>query len=108
MTDTLGTMMGTDMADHWTPDEAFFDLMRDKQAINAMLCEVSGKRVADCHVTSTAKAQRGIIRDVLNGTRKDGKQDWQPRYMAFPMTAYTKRGGIDAIDDWHAVKHHHA
>ena len=108
MTDVLGMMTDTDMATHWPPDEAFFDLMRDKEAINAMLKEIGGKRVADGNATSTARVQKGVIRDYLSGTRKGGKQDWQPGYMAFPMQAYTKRGGIEAIDNWNAIKHHHA
>ena len=37
--------------------------------------------------------QRQIIASCLNGERKAAKPDWQPRYMAFPMKTYTKRGG---------------
>jgi len=29
-------------------------------------------------------------------------------YMDFPMRSYTKRGGIDAIDNWKTVKKHFA
>lgn len=108
MVDALGVRMGTNMADHWTPDETFFDLLREKEAVGAMLREVGGKQVADANATATAKVQKGIIQDYLASTRKGGKDSWQPRYMAFPMTAYTKRGGIPAIDNWKAVKTHHA
>ncbi|MEM0987356.1 MAG: ParB/RepB/Spo0J family partition protein [Pseudomonadota bacterium] len=109
MVDALGIMLGTDMSKSWQPDETFFDLLRDKEAINAMLREIGGKRVADSNVTETAKTQKGIIHDYLSGTREGGKQDWHPRYAAFPMKAYTKRSGIAAIDNWKAVKkNHHA
>ena len=80
--------------------------MRDKEAINAMVKEVAGKNAADGNVTETAKVQKQIIRDCLDGKRKGAKKDWQPRYMAFPMTAYTKRGGIEAMNQWDAVKTH--
>ncbi len=96
------------MAQHRSPDETFFDLMRDKQVVGAMLREVGGKATADAHVASTAKVQKKIVRDYLNGTRDGGKEGWQPRYMEFPMRAYTKRGGIPAMDTWNTVKHHHA
>lgn len=107
MVEALGVRLGTGMATYWSPDETFFDLLRDKEAINAMLREVAGKRVADANATATAKVQKGIIRDCLDGTRKGGKCDWQPRYVTFPMRAYTKRGGLRAIKDWNAVKAHH-
>ncbi|MEL6486417.1 MAG: hypothetical protein AAFQ13_04640 [Pseudomonadota bacterium] len=80
------------------PDDAFFDLLRDKQVINAMLAETAGEDVAKGNLTATAKVQKGIIQDVLSGKRTSGNPDWTPRYMAFPMSAYTDRGGIRAID----------
>ena len=107
MVDALGIMLGTEMSKHWSPDETFFDLLRDKAAINAMLREIGGKRAADGNITETAKVQKGIIRDYLSGARKDGNEHWQPRYMAFPMKAYTKRGGLTAIENWKAVKCHY-
>lgn len=97
LVEALGQIMGTDMSNHWTPDDTFFDLLRDKQAINAILKEIGGKVVADAHITSTAKTQKSVIRQHLDGTRKPHKSDWQPRYMSFPMQGYTKQGGIDAV-----------
>ena len=104
MVEVLGDMLNVDMAQSWSPDQTFFDLLRDKPAINAMLKQVAGKITADAHISSTAKVQKQIIQDCLNGTRKGAKQDWQPNYMAFPMTDYTKRGGIEAMTGWNVVK----
>lgn len=104
MVEGLAGELDVDMAKSWEPDQAFFDLLRDKPAINAMLQDVGGKVTADAHVTSTAKVQKGIIQDYLNGTRAAGAKDWYPRYMQVPMAAYTKRGGIVAIDNAKAVK----
>ena len=73
-----------------------------------MLKEVGGKTPADGNVSSTAKVQKGVIRDYLDGTRKGGTTDWTPRYMAFPMLAYTERGGLSAMENWDAVKKHYA
>ncbi|XWN32106.1 MAG: ParB/RepB/Spo0J family partition protein [Devosia sp.] len=101
--EVLGTRYAIEMAEHWRPDEAFFDLLRDKEAINAMVRETAGKATAEAHISSTATVQKKIIRDCLEGNRK-GKSDWQPRYMAFPMKPYTKRGGIAAVDGFAAVR----
>lgn len=107
MVETLGVTLNVDTSKDWAPDQTFFDLFRDKQAINAMLADVGGKTTADAHVASTAKVQKKIMQDYLDGTRTGGKADWHPRYMAFPMTSYTKRGGLNAMERWDAVKVHH-
>ncbi|MCP4185521.1 MAG: ParB/RepB/Spo0J family partition protein [Hyphomicrobiales bacterium] len=116
MVEVLGNLLNVDMADHWqvneTPTQSvFLDLHRDKEAINAMLKHIGGKHVADGNISATAKVQKKIIADFLDGTRKGGKKanngNWQPRYMDFPMRAYTKRGGIATIESWKAVKKHY-
>ena len=109
LVEILGNMLNVDMADYWQPEVsskqcAFFDLLRDKQAINGMLKHIGGKAVADGNVTATAKVQKQIIKDFVNGERGQKNKDWQPRYMAFPMQAYTDEGGIEAMTKWHRVE----
>ena len=104
LVEILGNMFSVDMADHWQPDETFFGLLRDKQAINAMLHQVGGKSVAEGNITSTAKVQKQIIKDYLDSTRKPQKQDGQPNYMQFPMQTYTDKGGIAAVVNWNEAK----
>ncbi len=89
--ETLGFLLSTDMRGWWMPDEAFFDLLRDKEAINAMLREVAGGITADAHVASTAKVQKKIIADCLSGNGRPKVEGWLPRYMAFPEAGYTRR-----------------
>lgn len=107
LVEILGNKFDVDMADYWQPDQAFFDLLRDKATLNAILKQLGGKVVADAHIASTAKVQKNIIQDYIAGERT-GKKDWQPDYMGFPMKGYTKRGGIRAIDEWKAIKKHFA
>jgi ParB family chromosome partitioning protein len=96
------------MMDCWKPDDAFFDLLRDKEAINAMLKHVGGKSIADGNISSTAKIQKQIIQDCINGENgRKAKENWEPRYMKFPMAQYTKREGIAAIDQYKAIKKHY-
>ncbi|MBL4642845.1 MAG: ParB/RepB/Spo0J family partition protein [Flavobacteriaceae bacterium] len=106
MVEVLGEMLCVDMMESWSPDDAFFDLLRDKEAINAIIKHVGTKASADGNISATAKVQKGIIRDYLDGTRTGGKKDWEPRYMRFPMASYTKRGGIEAMSNWKSVKKH--
>lgn len=86
--DMLGQKIGTDMRQWWTPDQAFFDLLRDKAAINAMLHEVAGEVTANAHVASTAKVQKKIIADCLSGDGRAKVEGWLPRYMLFPAGGY--------------------
>ena len=108
MVEALGSISNVDISEVWQVDETFLPLLRDKEAINAMLKQIGGKQAADAHIASTAKVQKKIITDYLDGTNKGGKKNWQPRYMDFPMRSYTKRGGINAIDNWKALKKHFA
>lgn len=108
MVESLGNLLSVDMGEFWQVDDTFLDLHRDKEAINSMLKHIGGKRVADGNISATAKVQKKIISNYLDGTRQPQKKDWQPRYMDFPMRAYTKRGGIEQIENWKAVKKHFA
>jgi ParB family chromosome partitioning protein len=90
--DALGAFLSVDMKKWWSPDETFFSLLRDKNAINAMLREVAGDITADAHVASTAKVQKKIIADCLSGEGRIKVEYWLPRYMQFPAGTYL--GGI--------------
>jgi len=103
--EALGYLLEVDMDKWWTPDDAFFDLLRDKPAINAMLAEIAGKQAASVNVTATAKAQKDAIRHCLAGTGGRKKvENWKPRYMRFPMQGYTKRRGLPAVAHWNAIR----
>lgn len=108
MVEGLGELLNVDMKLHWMADQTFFDLMRDKEAINAMLEEIGGRDVASGNVTATAKVQKQIVQDFICGKNGREKTGWQLRYMKFPMEAYTKRGGIDAIRNYKSVRKHYA
>lgn len=107
LVEALGVLLKCDMAAYWQPDQPFFDLLRDKETINAIVREVAGKNAAAAHTTSTAKIQKKIVADALSGQRSCEVEHWQPRYMSFPMKAYTKRGGIEAMAGWSTVKRHY-
>ncbi len=88
----IGCHLNVDMNGTWEADDAFFDLLRDKAAINAMLKHVGGKAVADGNVSATAKVQKKIVRDFITGDGRKKVENWLPNYLAFPFRAYTKSG----------------
>ncbi len=103
--EALGNHLKVDMAETWEPDAAFFDLLKDKTVINAMVKQVAGKRVADGNLTATGKVQKQIIRDCLTGSNDRKKvEGWLPNYMAFPFKAYTQNGGIGIAGAWGKAK----
>jgi ParB family chromosome partitioning protein len=103
--EALGNHLNVDMRIYWQPDDAFFDLLRDREVANAVLADIAGKQVADGNVSEKVKTQKKIIRDVFsgeNGRRKAG--DWLPRWMTFPVASYTDRGGFRTADQWSKVQ----
>ena len=88
LVERLGKHLGVDMREHWVADDAFFEVIRDKGVINAMLREVAGKAVADVHVADTAVKQKQLIRDYLDGKGHKSAEGWLPRYLRFPAKTY--------------------
>ncbi|ARP67128.1 MULTISPECIES: ParB/RepB/Spo0J family partition protein [Mesorhizobium] len=103
--EALGNHLNVDTAACWQPDDAFFDLLRDREIANSMLAEIGGKHVADGNVAEKVKTQKTIIRDFLSG--ENGRQKveaWLPRWMKFPVESYTDRGGLRTADQWARVR----
>ncbi|ATW02106.1 ParB/RepB/Spo0J family partition protein [Sphingorhabdus sp. YGSMI21] len=96
--ETLGVHLDVEMADYWTADEAFFDLVRDREVLTALLGEVGGASIAAANVSEKTKTVKGIIGDHLAGENdREKKEAWVPRWMAFPPSAYTTRGGVGTV-----------
>ena len=94
----LGQTIGTDMARWWAADDAFFDLIRDREVLGAMIGEVAGDLVAKANAGEKAKTLKGIIRAHLAGADGRAKvEHWVPRWMRFAPSAYTARGGVPTV-----------
>jgi len=94
----LGVTLGVSMTDYWQADQAFYDLLRDKEVATAVLAEVGGSSVAKANAKETGKVIKSVIADCLNGENGRKKQEaWVPRWMAFPPSAYTARGGVATV-----------
>jgi ParB family chromosome partitioning protein len=79
--DTVGMGAGVKPRDHWSPDEAFYTLLRDRGAVNGMLAEVAGKKLADKSLTTKLKDQKAMLAKLVLE-----RPDWAPGWMRFPAT----------------------
>jgi len=87
--EAIGLLTKPDFGDYWSPDDAFFDILRDKPTINTMVKEIAGKSCADGAVTDTAKLQKQIIKNRMAGHGVEtASPDWLPRWAAFPAKPY--------------------
>jgi ParB family transcriptional regulator, chromosome partitioning protein len=96
--ESIGLHIGIDMADYWVADDAFYSLIRDREVLTTVLREVGGDAVAQAHVAEKGKTIKSVINDFLTGENGRAKREhWVPRWMAFPPTAYTERGGVATV-----------
>lgn len=103
--EAVGVHLKLDMGAVWQPDDAFFDLIRDRQVVNAMVSEVAGKSSADANIAEKVRTQKDIIRACLTGANGRTKVDsWLPGWMQFPVRAYTDRGGLRTAEQWARVR----
>ncbi len=91
------------LGDWWAPDEAFFDLLRDKRAINAMVADIAGKTAAKSVLTDTAKAQKAVIRDRLKLSGEEARERWLPAWMATPPRRLVNGAPCPPADQWARV-----
>ena len=81
--DVLGSYIHVDMAAVWQVDDAFFALVRSRDALIKMVDEVAGPEVAIANKGEGGKVLKGIIRDCLDG--RNGRQKveyWFPTWLA--------------------------
>ena len=96
--ETIGLHLGVKMADYWVADDAFYGLVRDREVLTEVLREVGGDTVAEAHAAEKGKTIKSVINDYLTGSNDRIKvEQWVPRWMAFPPSAYTQRGGVAMV-----------
>ena len=99
LVDLLGSHLAVDMASVWQADDAFFEPIRDREVLLAMVGEVAGKLVAEANAKEKGKTLKAIIRNHLDGVDGRAKvENWMPRWLHFPASGYTARGGVGAVD----------
>ncbi|MBK8198173.1 MAG: ParB/RepB/Spo0J family partition protein [Acidobacteria bacterium] len=92
-----------DPAEFWTPDEAFFDLLRDKRVINAMVADIGSKSLAETCAPDTAKVQKTVIANRITGEGCAPNPDWRPGWMQVPPTRLVEGAGSLPADVWERI-----
>jgi len=96
--EAVGSELGVRMAEWWQADTAFLELVRDREVLAHIVADVAGPTVADANAGETGKTLRRIVADHLAGAGGRAKvEHWVPRWMAFPPSAYTARGGVGTV-----------
>ncbi|QBM77500.1 chromosome partitioning protein ParB [Sphingomonas sp. AAP5] len=96
--EAVGQTLGVDMAAWWQADAAFLDLVRDKEVLGNMVGEVAGETIAAANAKEKGATLKRIIADHLCGSGGRAKVErWVPRWLAFPPSAYTSRGGVCTV-----------
>src|SRR3546814_19972042 len=94
----IGLHLGTDMRRHWSADAAFFDPLRDRAVLLAIVGEVAGADAAAGNKDAKGKALKGIIADCLAGENGRAKAEpCMPPWMALPPAAHTVPGGVGPV-----------
>jgi ParB family chromosome partitioning protein len=96
--EALGLCLDVRMEDWWQADDAFFEQVRDREVLERIVAEVAGDAVAAANVRESGKTLKKIVRDHLAGTNgRPRVAHWVPKWMAFPPSAYTARGGVGTV-----------
>lgn len=95
---------GADMSAYWTPEPAFFELLSDKRAINSMVADITTQPLADGCVTETAKVQKQVITNRIEGEGCEPCRDWRPGWMQVPPSRLVEGAGCAPADAWVQIK----
>lgn len=96
--EAVGGEIGVDMASYWQADDVFFECLRDKEVLTRIVAEIAGEEVAAANAKEKGATLKKIVRDHLEGSNGRAKvEGWVPKWMAFPPSAYTARGGIGTV-----------
>ena len=96
--EAVGLYLGVEMPSCWQADDAFFELIRDREVLIRIVAELAGETVAEANAGEKTKTLKRIVRDHLEGANGRAKVErWVPRWMAFPPSGYTDRGGIGSV-----------
>jgi ParB family chromosome partitioning protein len=107
--EAVATVVQPDTANLWTPDDTFFDILRDKRVINAMLKDVGGNRFADGLISETGTTQKTALRNRLDPKivgNETAQPDWRPRWMQTVPAHYLDRATCPPAEAAASVQRH--
>ena len=94
---------GTDTAEFWKPDEAFFGLLRDKRIIYAMIADIGSPSLTETCLSDTAKAQKIVLANRISGEGCTANPDWRPGWMQVPPARLLDGAACPPADAWDRI-----
>ena len=94
---------GTDLGRYWSPDDAFFELLRDKRAIHAMVADIASPSVAESVAKESGKVQKALIRNRIEGVECSANPGWRPGWMQVPPTRLVEGAGCATVEAWERI-----
>ena len=94
---------GTDLGRYWSPDDAFFELLRDKRAINAMVANIASPSMAESVGKESGKVQKALIRSRIKGVDCTANPSWRPSWMQAPPTRLVEDAGCATVEAWERI-----
>jgi ParB family chromosome partitioning protein len=101
--ETVLHVCGTDLGSYWSPDDAFFDLLRDKRAINAMVADIASPSVAENVAKESGKVQKALIKNRIEGVDCTTNPGWRPGWMQVPPTRLVEGAGSAMVEAWERI-----
>ena len=93
----------TDPAEFWKPDEAFFDLLRDKRVISAFIADAISPETAREAGDATAKAQKAQLAEALVARDTSLDSAWMPGWMQVPPMRHLDGAACPPADAWNRI-----
>ena len=101
--ETVLHVCGTDLGSYWSPDDAFFDLLRDKRAINGMVADIASPSVAESVTKESGKVQKALIQNRIKGVDCTANPGWRPGWMQVPPTRLVEGARCPTVDGWERI-----
>ena len=92
-----------DPAEFWKPDDAFFDLLRDKRVITAFIAEAISAEAARKAESLTGKAQKDMLTATLAPDEDGTGTSWSPGWMRVPPTRHVEGAASPSADAWDRI-----
>lgn len=91
---------GTDPAEFWKPDEAFFDLLRDKRVMTAFIADAVSPEAARDAEGETTKVQKALLAEALAARETSHAAAWTPGWMQVPPTRLIAGADSPPVNAW--------
>lgn len=90
----------TDPGTFWQPDEAFFDLLRDRRVTRSFLAETVSPEAAQKAEIATLKAQKAQLVSAFAGRDGAKGEAWTPGWMQVPPARHVDGAASPPADAW--------